>query len=462
MAGAREIRCIGPSAYLPDRKAAVQRTVNMFLRQITGLGEDKSVILESVPGLRLTLELSGGYRGGYATESRVFVVYGSTLWETTNGTAQNRGTVLGDGPVAMAEGTDQLVIVTGQYGYVLRLNSSVLVQITDEDWRGSYSVAELNGLFIFVALDQPDQFYLSAIDDATDLDALDFSSADAQPDRLLAVSALKQEAFMFGTLSTEVWTFVADLDFPLARYTATPIDIGLVGRRAVVNAADTLIFVGQTDRGGGIVYMMSGHQPRRISSESVEAALQADGVDLTQCTMWARQGVGYEFVGINAPGMQTTWVWDAATREWHEEAELVEGQWQPLRVEGVVSVGGRHYAMSNTAQYLVDQTAHDLGGSVLARERTWPHLISPSMEPVTYAGVEIACSTGNGGNVTLEVSNDGGFVFGAPLLRSLGAVGRFMQRVRWNFLGQARDRVFRLRCTDAVPFNIHAATVDSK
>ncbi len=193
--------------------------------------------------------------------------------------------------VDMVDGTDQLVIVTGPSGYVLRLSTNVLGQITDPDWRGSYSVAELNGLFIFVALDQPDQFYLSKIDDASTLDALDFSSTDAQPDSLLTVRDMKQEAYFFGSLSTEVWTFVADLDFPLMRYNATPIDIGLVGRRAVVNAADTLVFVGQTQRGRGIVYAMAGHQPQRISTQAVEAALQADGVDLSQCYLWVRKAM---------------------------------------------------------------------------------------------------------------------------------------------------------------------------
>lgn len=461
MAGAREIKCIGPSAYLPDRKAAVQRLVNLFLRQLTGLGEDKQVILESAPGLVERIDFGASGRGAFSNGEREFVVAGANLYETTTGVAVALGAISGTGPVSMDDGTDQLVITTGPDGYVLRLSTNVLGQITDPDWRGSYDVAELNGVFIFVALDQPDQFYISAIDDASNLDALDFSSADAQPDRLVTVRTLKQEAYFFGKVSTEVWIFTGDADFPLARYNSTPIDIGIVGRRAVVKAADTLVFVGCTERGTGIVYMFVGHQPQRISSEAVEACLQADGVDLSECSLWVRQGVGFEHVGINAPGLSTTWVWDAATKEWHEQAELVDGEWEPLRVQQVTCLGDQH-AIGGTKQYTVRSDAYTLDGDVLARERTWPHLVSPSMEPVTYGGVEIACTTGYGGSVTLEISNDGGFTWGAPLLRSLGAIGRWMQRVRWLMLGQARDRVFRLRCTDAVPFNIHAATVEAK
>lgn len=454
----REIRCVGPSAQLPDRKASCQRSVNLFLRQITGLGEDKQAILESIPGLVERIDFGADGRGCFSIDTREFVVAGSTLYETTSGAAVSRGTIAGSGWVSMESGTNQLVITTGTDGYVLNLSTNVLTQITDTDWRGSYDVAELNGVFIFVALDQPDQFYLSAIDDASTLDALDFSSSDSQPDDIVTVRVQKQEAYFFGTQSTEVWVFSGGSDFPLTRYNSTPIDVGIVGRRAVVKAADTLVFVGRTERGTGIVYLMAGHQPQRISTEAVEAALQASGVDLSACSMWVRQGVGYEHVGINAPGMSTTWVWDAATKEWHEQAELVNGEFEPIRIEQVSVLDGQH-AIAGSKQYTFSDTTYTLGGDVLARERTWPHLISPSMEEVKYPGLELACTTGHGGNVTLELSNNGGFTFGPALIRSLGATGRWMQRVRWMMLGSARDRVFRIRCTDAVPFNIHGATV---
>jgi hypothetical protein len=83
---------------------------------------------------------------------------------------------------------------------------------------------------------------------------------------------------------------------------------------------------------------------------------------------------------------------------------------------------------------------------------------------VPYHSLELRCTTGDvtAGNITLEVSNDGGAVFNAPLQRSLGAVGRRAQRVRWMPLGTCPaggSRVFRLRCSDAVPLTIQGATI---
>lgn len=461
MADSRFIPCVGPSYQLADRKSAVQRSVNLYLREIEGPGEDKSAVLANVPGLVLHLDLGATIRASHATTgNRWFVVAGATLYELTSGAAVSRGTLLtASGYVSMEEGRDQLVLVDGTYGYVLTLASNAFAQITDSDFRGSDWVEELDGYFIFVDPDT-DQFYISQIDDGSNLDALDFSSADAQPDNIVTHRVMKRELYLMGARSIEVWINSGDPDFPFSRYNSTPIDVGVVGKRACVRAADTMVFVGQTERGRGYVYLMSGHQPVRISTQAVEEALTGSS-DLSQCSMWTYHFEGAEFVAVNAPGLTTTWVWNASTRQWHEQAKLVDGEWAAWPADEVTFFGGEHYATVGTKVYRIDSGTYTIGSDPLVRERTWPHLVSPSMERVAYRSLELACTTGHGGNVTLQISNDGGFTWGSPLLRSLGATGQWMQRIRWLMLGSARDRVFRLRCSDAVPFNIHGATVNA-
>ena len=206
--------------------------------------------------------------------------------------------------------------------------------------------------------------------------------------------------------------------------------------------------------------MAEGNQPKRISNMAVEEALKA-ATDLTQLEMWAYQIEGHEFVGFYAPGMTTTWVFDAALNEWHERAEWADG-WQPNRSRHHIAFNGQHYAIDAFGNIVrLDETLNNLGGRPLVRERTWPHLIQPSLEPVSYFGLEVAAKTGYGGNITLEISNDGGEVWGPKLLRPLGVTGRRQQRVRWLGLGAATERVFRLRCSDDVPFALYSATVST-
>ncbi|MCW1958308.1 MAG: packaged DNA stabilization protein [Mycobacterium sp.] len=461
MAGSRAIQCIGPSYHLADRKSAVQRTVNLYMREVEGVGEDLQVVLDSAPGLVEYADLGATVRGSYATDTRWFVAAGQQLYELTSGSAVSMGSLAStSGFVSMCHGRDQLVAVDGQNGYVLRLNTDDFAQITDSDWRGADHVVEIDGYFVFVDPDT-DQFYLSAIDDATSLDALDFSSADKQPDNIVTHRVHKSELVFLGTTSGEFWVNSGDADFPFVRYNSTPMDVGIVGKRAVVGAADTLFWVGQTKSSRGIVYMLVGHQPVPVSDAAVHEALQAPGVDLSQCVLSTYQRGKNEFVCVNAPGMSTTWCYDAVTKQWHERARLDNGEFAPRQDEAFVLFGGQVYTYFGTKIYRVDPSAYTLAGDPLVRERTWPHLRNPSMEPIAFRGLELGCTTGYGGNISLTLSNDGGTTWGPPLLRSLGAIGQWMQRVRWLNLGSAHDRVFRLRCSEAVPLTIHQAAVDA-
>lgn len=463
MAGNAFIPCIGPSYFLPDRKSAVQRSVNLYLRQIEGLGEARQLVLQSTDGLAQLNDFGAPVRGSLVTSAaREFVVAGTTLFEILAETPVARGTIAdGVSFVCLCAGETQLVLVDGANGYVLTLATNAFGQITDPDWRGAIWVTEVNGTFVFVPPNNLEQFYISAIDDATTLDALDFSSADAQPGNIVTHRELKQETFFFKTFSTEVWIYDGEADFPLVRYNSTPIAVGAVGLRAVVKAADTLIFVGQTERGTGIVYMLVGHQPVRISNAAVETALRASSVDLSRCALWVQQTTGEEFVCVNAPGMKTSWCWDAASKQWHERGELVNGDWAPFRVDQVVSVGSTFHAFAGTAMYKMSHDIYSIDTAPLVRSRVWPHFPNPSMEPIVVRGLEVMCTTGFGGQIMLRISKDGGKTFGAWLLRSLGAVGRWLQRVRWMPLGSGPDMIFELRVSDPVPFTINQATVDA-
>ena len=456
MAGSNYVQCVGPSYYLADRKAAVQRSVNAYPEKLDG---DKWRMV-GTPGEVLIVTLPAAVRGSKVVQGRWFVAAGDTLYEIVAGAYVVRGALLSSsGFVGMDDNKTQIAIVDGANLYVYSLDLNTLTPIGSAGWRGSDDVVELDGYFVFVDPDT-DQFYLSAIDDGTALDALDFSSADSSPDNIVTHRASHRQLWLFGDFSTEIWINSGGADFPFTRYNSYTLDVGCVGKRAAINAADTVFWIGQTERGTGIVYMASGNQPQRVSTIAVEKALQTSS-DLSAASMWTYQIEGHEFVAINAPGLETTWVFDAAMQQWHERGEWDDG-WQPLRSRLVVTFQGEHYAGDDYGALVrLDADVDDLSGRVLARERTWPHMVTPSMEPVSYRGVELAMQTGYGGNVTLELSNDGGFNFGPPLIRSLGATGRWMQRIRWLGLGTAINRVFRLRCTDAVPFSIYAATVDA-
>lgn len=456
MAGAPIVQCIGPSYRLADIKAACQSAINCYPQRLDG----DAWMMASAPGEVLITTLSGEVRNQRDVEGRWFVVAGASLVEMVSGAPVSRGTLAStSGFVGMAHNRTQLVLVDGANLYVYTLATNTLTQITSVGWRGSDDVWELDGYMIFVDPDT-DQFYLSAIDDAATLDALDFSSADSGPDNIITHRVSHRQLWLFGTTTTELWINSGDLAFPFVRYQSYTLDVGIVGKRAAIVAADTIFWIGQTRAGRGLVYMAAGSQPQRVSTIAVEQALAAS-TDLSQAAMWAYQVEGHEFIGINAPGLSTTWVYDAAMQQWHERAEWADG-WQPLRSRLHAATGGQIYAGDSAGALVrLDPSSNTLSGRPLVRERTWPHMVLPSFEPISFRGLEVSMRTGAGGQIALQLSNDGGSTWGPPLLRQFGAVGRWMQRVRWLGLGVAHNRVFRLRLSDDAPWSLYSAAVDA-
>lgn len=64
--------------------------------------------------------------------------------------------------------------------------------------------------------------------------------------------------------------------------------------------------------------------------------------------------------------------------------------------------------------------------------------------------------------VSLEISNDGGKTWGNPIYASLGKIGQYNHRARWQRLGYARDRMFRVTVTDAVKVQMLSAMLDAE
>lgn len=458
MSKAAYVQCVGPSYHLAEVKAACQSAVNCYPQKLDG----DNWMMASAPGEVQIADLTYEIRGSKNVQGRWFVVAGATFYEVTAaGVATARGTLSSStGYVGMDDNKTQLAIVDGANLYVFTLGTNTLTLVSSTGWRGSDDVYEMDGYFIFVD-PETDQFYISAIDNGSSLDALDFSSADSAPDNIVTHRVMHRQLWLFGDLSTEIWIDSGELSFPFTRYNSYTMDVGCVGKRAAINAADTLFWIGKTERGTGIVYMASGNQPQRVSTRAVEESLRGSS-DLSKATMWTYQIQGAEFIGINAPGLSTTWVFDAAVQQWHERGEWDAG-WFPLRSMLVTSYAGEHFAGTADGKLTrLDSSVNNLAGRVLVRERTWPHLKKASMDLLSFYGLELSMNTGYGGLVTLEISNDGGKTFGPMLLRSLGAIGRWMQKVRWLGLGSAYNRVFRIRVSDDVPFSIYSATVDAK
>lgn len=453
----------GPSYTLAVRKAAVQRAVNLYLVGIE-VPDKAPFMLDSAPGkVLLSQPFVAEVRCQIEVKGRWFQVIGGNVVEMySNGTSALRGTITTTtGVVSMAYGLFQLVIVDGSTaGYVLDLGTNVLAAIVDPAFYGSVRVRYLNGRFLFIR-PNTQQFYWSAIDDATTYDPLDFASAESSPDNLISIEISHDEAWLFGPLSIEVWTGATSGDSAFVKNPSASIENGSVSPFAIVKADNTIYWIGRDQNGAAVVYRAQGYTPGRVSNHAIEQALQ-QSPGLGQATAYSYQEAGLTFVAFNSVDLTATWFYEVSTSQWHERCDVdpVTGAYVPDRGLNHCFIDNKHFVGSlNGKTYELSKTAYTVAGDPLVRERVTPHFALPSRLMQFFSAFWFDCTTGEAGQsvatyVELSYSNDSGATYSNPKVRSIGLVGERIARILWLLLGQSRDRIWKIKFSGNAPFAI--------
>jgi hypothetical protein len=453
---------VGDSYTLPNRRASAARSVNLYLEGMESPANTAAVLV-GFPGLRAVSYVGGECRGAIESKGRVFAVFGTGVYELlADGTTTFRGALdTSTGPVSMAEGTLQVVIVTGASGYVFRLSTNAFSKITDPDWLGSNTVAYLNGKFIF---HKPGTqvWYYSAIDDATDLDALEFASAEAAPDDLVAIATDHQEVRLFGTKTTEVWFDAAAADFVFQRNSGATSSVGCLAYGSVKRIDNSLVWLGRDENGAGVVYRAQSYVAQRISTDAVEAELRTS-TDPSSASAFTMSVGGKMFYILQAPGLETAWAYEVSTGKWCELGENAgDDKWNPWRGAAHVYAFGQNYVFgTDGCVYRVDPDFGSFGSTPIVYERRAPDTIKPLMMRRSFGPFVLeveARGVPQVDNPQLELSwsDDGGYEFGNPLMRSVGAIGERPARMIFARTGSGRDRVWRVRYSGGTPFCIIA------
>lgn len=451
---------VGPSYPLATGKASRQRTVNMYLSPIE-TAEKSRFILQGVPGLVQIDDLGNETRNVFVAGSRMFAVIGDELMELyASGASTSRGTlVTASGAVSMAYGTTQLVIVDGDNGYTFTLSSNTFAQITDPDFPGADCVRYLDGFFVFTR-GTTQQATVSAIDDASSIDALDFASAESNPDHIVASVVAHREVVYFGENTIERW-FNAGGSYPFSRDSAATAEVGCMAAGSVAILDNAAFWIGRDRNGSGIVFRDVDRQPQRVSNIAVEEALQSSS-DLSQAVAYAYQMDGLSFYCINAPGLSATWCYEVASGAWHERCDLDGlGQFKAHRITHAAHFGGVTYAFSGDGiWYRMDRTVNTFDGDPIKRTRISPHEVLPLRERRKVSRFVLDCVTGESDQgdddlvVELSWSDDGGYTWSDPVAQPYGPVGNYHPRLVWHRLGTARDRVWRVDFDGAAPWAI--------
>lgn len=323
---------------------------------------------------------------------------------------------------------------------VFKVTTSAVTEITDGDLPSTSSVTYMNGLTIFGTEDN-DRYYWSALLDSTDIDALDFATAERKPDRLTKALADNDQLWLFGERGTEVHAPTSDADLPIQRIEGVDLQKGLESRDAVVAIDNALIWPGH-DR---MVYRADGYAPRRVSDDDVDARLraltEAEAADLRAFGMiWD----GHSLYVLTSPGNWTC-VLDIRTGRWWRWS--VNGR-DDFPIVGYAFAFGKHLladARSNKL-YALDSDAYSdsVDGTIIRTVTALAKLKGAfSCESIGVYGSRGVGSLTDEAEMMLSYSDDQGKTFTGPRFVDLGLLGEYETRPVERGLGLMRPP-FRL------------------
>jgi len=361
------------------------------------------------------------------------------------------------GHVFMAAGNGYLVWTAGGNAYWT--DGSDAGKINDPDLPKVSSVAYTDGYWIFVEQDTG-RWFVTAINNPKDINALDFASAESQPDDIKRVIVAHREVWLLGTETIEVWQNTGNADFPFERYNPAAIDRGIMSAASAAVLDNAIFWVGDDS----IVYRGEGYTPSAISTPEVSKAIDvcSDKAGIVGFT-WSQEG--HVLYALRLPGV-STWIYDASTQLWHERETFGRDLW---RAGTHAKVYGKHVVGDDTTGglYTLDFGTYTDGGGILHTDIYFPQIWADDRRFVTHRfqadfEVGVGLTTGQGSNpqAMLQWSNDGGFTWSNEHWRSLGSIGVRRRRVMWRRLGAARQRTYRLRITDPVKRAFLGATAD--
>ena len=489
--------------------AADNRLVNLY-PEATPDGGKTAAYFQRAPGIYTAGGFSWGdpVRGMWVVRDKLYVVIGTRLVEfeayytplNADKTAYNTrivGTnIAGTGPVSMVDNGIQIFIATNPKGYIYNIDTGAFAQIGDPDFPGAVTVGYVDGYFVF---NEPNsaRIWVTALYDGASIDPLSFASAEASPDNVVSLIVDHKEIWIFGNNSTEVWYDAGQPDFPLAPIQGAFLETGCAAPYSVAKMDNSVFWLAADARGYGMVLRARGYQPERISTHAIEYAIQSYET-ISDAIAYTYQQDGHLFYVLTFPTADVTWVYDAATKMWHQRGYVdnVTGEFKRHMPTCMASYYNRIYLGHPSASLIGYYDFNDFTefGKLQPWLRSWralptgqndlkrtaqhslqldcevgtsrislpvqpaPGVLGPPWSVLTSAGTEYVVAnptvlTSNGipyifNNPTttlglstaamivgLRWSDDGGHNWSNQHFRSMGFAGQTGQRVIWRRLG---------------------------
>lgn len=412
--------------------------------------EEKGILLQSRPGLSdRDADMGAGpvrelFKRDNVLGTALFGVSGSNLYQGVT----DRGAVNGDGPFSIA-GYENFVFIAGGAG-LWGWNGTTLAEIEFPDDADVAKVIVAASRVVAIRKDTGIFYWSNPLE--TDIEGLDFATAENQPDRLRDCLFIDGVLILFGAETIEFWPATTS-DPPFQPLQARVIERGIRDTGCAVLIGPTFAWVTNQHQ------VCLQDENTILTNPGLEEKIEASAT----CRLFTFLIGGVEYLALRLDDETHVWSWRART--WSKFESYGADNWIPQCAAGGIfgsSVDGA------TMEWGSGHT--DLGGVLERRFRAGFPLNSGGLQ---INNMQLRSNVGQtpflageyaDPQVEMRLSRDAGQTWGNWRATALGEQGNYRTRVQWRACGMASQPgvLAEFRVTAPVPFRVSSVLINEQ
>lgn len=449
---------------------SAQECVNWYpnIVQTSGLSQETLFGTPGINQLASTGLIAEQNRGAHVKNGIPYFVNGNMLYilnrvidgdgvETFSTTSL--GAIEGTGGVSMADnGTQLMILVPGGKGYIYNEAAGTpFVEITDLDFTANGApqyVVFLDGYFACTT--DSKKWIISNLNDGLAWDALDFGSAESDPDDIVAPIVFRNQIFITGSETTEAFQNVPNgAGFPFVRSNIFMAK-GCFAPLTLISAHNTFMMIGGGINESPAIWEFTGSSFQKISTTAIDNVLSGFSDDVISAAFsFTYADKGAYFIGFTID--EITFVFDVVAKRWHERKSVVNDQSVRWRVNSLVTAYGR-VLVGDSEDGRIGELSADVfteyGDNIRRVIATQPFANMGNSIKVPSIEVTVESGVGNSDRpdpvISMDISRDGK-TFTYERTRSMGKVGEYDRRAIWHKNGRfPRFVILRFKMSDPV------------
>lgn len=404
------------------------------------------------------------------SDGNLYTACNNTLSKiTTAGVSSTIGTLVGDLAVCSFNqtATTPYMVVHNQTNLYTVTTAGTFAEATQLDTildgisltasgRIVYGVVYLDGYTIIMT--STGRLYNSDSEAPLTWNALNYITAEAEPDRGVGIAKHFNYVVAFGEWSTEFFYDAANATgSPLARNASARIEIGCANGESITEVEQSVIWVGRSKMHGKSVYMLNGLSPVKISTPYIEKYLNADVEDRFKGYAFKISGHTFYVMTQYATYPDAhTFVYDLDEKKWYVWTSTIGGNETYFMPSYYVQFNGDYYGQNveDSLIYTISPTVYTDNGTAIQFGATTSLMDSGTTKYKFYRKCEIV-----GDKVDADVSirhSDDDYVTWS----NWRTVDLSLVRPQLYQLGASRRRAWQIKCTDSQPLRLAAMELD--